>query len=95
VRQLHLKNLIIPVVGDFAGPKALVAIGRFLKDYDTPVTAFYVSNVESYLRPGGKIPAFCQNVATLPITDKSVLLRGIAPMTYANIASFIQQTAGC
>ena len=30
VRDLHLRNLIIPVVGDFAGPTAIRAVGDYL-----------------------------------------------------------------
>src|SRR5262249_48810621 len=44
VRNLHRKNLIIPVVGDFAGKKALAAIGEYLRKNGYTVTAFYTSN---------------------------------------------------
>ena len=46
VREIHRKNLIIPVVGDFAGQKALASIGDYLKKNGVTVTAFYLSNVE-------------------------------------------------
>ena len=46
VKTLQSKNLIVPIVGDFAGPKALRAVGAFLKARGATVTAFYVSNVE-------------------------------------------------
>src|SRR5216110_2225354 len=49
VRDLERKNLIIPMVGDFASPKTLPAIGRYLKEHGAAVTAFYTSNVEQYL----------------------------------------------
>src|SRR5262245_18206731 len=39
VRGMHRKNLIIPVVGDFAGKKALVAIGDYLRKNGYTVTA--------------------------------------------------------
>ena len=32
LRELHQKNLLVPVVGNFAGPKALRAVGRYLKE---------------------------------------------------------------
>src|SRR5262249_38928689 len=32
VKNMEARNLIVPVVGDFAGPKALRAVGSFLKD---------------------------------------------------------------
>src|SRR6185369_10085223 len=31
VRSMQQKNLIIPIVGDFAGPKAIKAVGNYLK----------------------------------------------------------------
>jgi hypothetical protein len=91
-RSMHLKNLIIPVVGDFAGTHALRTIGQYLKDHGTPVTAFYVSNVETYLGREGKMPAFGANVATLPTHANSVLLRGIQPMgaqSYCHIQKWV------
>ena len=49
IKSLHEKNLIVPVSGDFAGPKAIRAIGAYLKEHHGTVRAFYVSNVEQYL----------------------------------------------
>ncbi len=89
VRQLHTRNLIIPIVGDFAGGKALRAIGRYLNEHGTQLTAFYVSNVESYLGRAGKSIAFYENVATLPIHAKSVLVRGTNPGLLCNIQAFL------
>jgi len=91
VRDMQRKNLIIPVVGDFAGPKAIRAIGRYLKNYDTTVSVFYLSNVETYLfagsgpgaptqaaralAPNGGWRAFFENVATLPLDSASTFIR--------------------
>ena len=49
IKSLHEKNLIVPVSGDFAGPKAIRAIAAYLKEHRGTVRAFYVSNVEQYL----------------------------------------------
>jgi hypothetical protein len=49
VQDLHRRNLIVPVVGNFAGNKALRSIGQYLKERAATVTAFYTSNVERYL----------------------------------------------
>src|SRR5262249_17994066 len=49
VRELHRKNLIIPLVGDFAGPSTIRKISDYLKERNSTVAAFYVSNVEYYL----------------------------------------------
>jgi len=77
VRDLHRKNLIIPVVGDFAGKKALVAIGDYLRKNSINVTAFYTSNVEQYLFQNGVFAGFAENIRKLPITDKSLFIRAV------------------
>jgi hypothetical protein len=95
VRGLHLKNLIIPVSGDFGGPKAIRAIGAYLRRHGGTVSAFYVSNVEQYLFQDGKQQAFYDNVATLPVDEKSVFIRpyslrrGTATESLCPIAAFI------
>ena len=71
LKNLHTRNLLVPVVGDFGGPKAIRAVGKYLKDSGAMVSAFYLSNVEQYLRNDGKVPAFMANVASLPIDDSS------------------------
>jgi hypothetical protein len=78
VKSLHEKNLIVPVSGDFGGPKALRAIGAYLRDHGGVVSAFYVSNVEQYLFQDGKQREFYDNVATLPVSEKSVFIRPYA-----------------
>lgn len=77
VRGLHLKNLIIPIVGDFGGKKALAAIGDYLRKSDLTVTAFYLSNVEQYLFEDGSFAAFAHNVRKLPLNDKSLFIRWV------------------
>src|SRR4029079_13747885 len=75
VKALQSRNLIVPVVGDFAGPKALPAIGAYLKDHGATVRAFYVSNVETYLEWNGKWDTFCANVAAMPLDLSSLFIR--------------------
>jgi hypothetical protein len=93
LRDLEGRNLLIPIVGDFGGPKALRAVGQYLKDHGATVTAYYTSNVESYLfnqnqgRGRGVINGgatnFYQNVATLPLDASSVFIRSGAPSSNA------------
>jgi len=78
VKALHDKNLLVAVSGDFGGPKALRAIGQYVREHGSTVTAFYLSNVEQYLFQDGKQQAFYDNVATLPVTDGSVFIRPYA-----------------
>ena len=75
VKALHDKNLIVPVSGDFGGPKALRAIGAYVGGQGGVVSAFYLSNVEQYLFQDGKERAFYENVATLPASATSVFIR--------------------
>ena len=82
VRGLHLKNLIVPIVGDFGGKKALAAIADYLRKRDLTVTVFYTSNVEQYLFESGSFAAFADNVRKLPITDKSLFIRWVYQRYY-------------
>jgi hypothetical protein len=75
VKGLHEKNLIVPVSGDFGGPKAIRAIGAWLRERGGIVSAFYVSNVEQYLFQDGKQLAFYENVGALPVNAASVFIR--------------------
>jgi len=75
LRDLHLRNLVVPVVGDFAGNKALRSIGAWVRQHGAAVTAFYTSNVEQYLFRGGTWQTFLDNVATLPIDEDSLFVR--------------------
>jgi hypothetical protein len=75
LKELETKNLVIPVVGDFGGEKAIRAVGKYLKSIDAMVSAFYLSNVEQYLLQDDKWDRFCGNTATLPLDDSSVFIR--------------------
>jgi hypothetical protein len=75
VKMLHDRNLIVPITGDFGGPKALRAIGAYLKEHRAVVRGFYVSNVEQYLFGDAHDRAFYENVATMPVDSSSVFIR--------------------
>jgi hypothetical protein len=78
LKDLESKNLVIPVVGDFGGPKAIRAVGKYLKDHGATVTAFYTSNVEQYLfREEQTWRNYYENVATLPLDSTSMFIRSI------------------
>jgi hypothetical protein len=94
VKALQQKNLIVPVVGDFAGPKALRAVGAYLKEKGAVVTAFYVSNVESYLERNGVWAAFCANVASMPLDAASVFIRPSGGRS-SSFGSMSAETASC
>jgi hypothetical protein len=75
VKTLEEKNMIVPIVGDFSGPKALRCVAKYLTDRAATVAAFYVSNVEQYLFQNRVWPGFYQNLAMFPIDDQSVIIR--------------------
>jgi hypothetical protein len=78
VRELENQNLIVPLVGDFAGSKAIAGVGKYLKDRDAVVNVFYVSNVERYLfEQGEDEKKFFANVAALPLDPSSTFIRSI------------------
>ena len=62
LKSLETKNLLVPVVGNFAGPKAIRAVGAYLKEKEGTVGAFYLSNVEQYLQQDGIWDEFCRNL---------------------------------
>lgn len=75
IRDMQSRNAIIPVTGDFAGGHALRAIGDFVRDRGDRISAFYLSNVEYYLQPDGRLDEFAANVRYLPTDGRSVLIR--------------------
>ena len=75
VKEMQRKNLIVPLVGDFAGPKAIRTVAKYLEDHEAKVSAFYVSNVEMYILGAPQWKRFCANVADLPMDQSSVFIR--------------------
>ena len=98
LKDLESKNLVVPVVGDFGGPTAIRAIGRYLKENNGTVTAFYLSNVEEYLYQGRKWEAFCRSVSTLPLDSSSTFIRsesGFAGGFASSLAPILGDIKGC
>ena len=76
LKDLQEKNLIVPVVGDFAGTKALPALGDYLTEHGLVVRAFYLSNVEMYLFQSPTAwRRFYANLAHLPVDERSAVIR--------------------
>jgi len=76
VREMQRKNLIVPLVGDFAGPAVIRNVGRYLTERKATVGVFYISNVETYLSDPQK-QTFYANVTTLPVDSSSMFVRHI------------------
>jgi hypothetical protein len=75
LRDLEERNLIVPLVGDFAGPKALRSVARYLDLHHATVSVFYTSNVEQYLFKDDAWQRFYDNVAALPTEPRSTFIR--------------------
>lgn len=87
LKKMQDENRIIPVTGDLSGEHAVKEIGKYLKETGEKVSAFYVSNVEFYLwRQSGSFDRFVANLKSLPIDEKSVIIR-----SYFNYAYYAYQ----
>lgn len=76
VRDMQRRNLVIPVVGNFSGPRALRAVGAWMAERGARLSAFYVSNVEQYLfRQPDDWNRFYANVAAIPVDSNSHFIR--------------------
>jgi hypothetical protein len=102
LKDLEERNLIVPVIGNFGGPKALRAVGKYVRDHGATVTAFYLSNVEQYLRQDGIWNAFCGNVASMPLDASSTFIRsasggggGMGGGLVNYLGSMQDETRGC
>ena len=72
---MEQNNLIVPIVGNFAGPHALRAVGAYLRASGATVSVFYTSNVEQYLFQDRLWDAFAANVGSLPLEESSTFIR--------------------
>jgi len=75
MKDLETRNMLVPVVGNFGGPKALRAVAAYLKQRGLTVSTFYASNVEQYLRQDGIWDKFCASASTMPLDARSMLIR--------------------
>jgi hypothetical protein len=101
LKNLEEHNLVVPVVGNFGGPKAIRAVGEYLKSRNETVSAFYLSNVEQYLSQDGLWNNFCRSVATLPLDDSSTFIRstrgapGPGPGLNSELGHMAQEVRNC
>jgi hypothetical protein len=90
VRGMFDKNLIVPLVGDFTGPKTIRMTGQYIRDHGAVVNVFYVSNVEDYIQPAWK--TYAGNIASLPLGPSSTFIRwtiGSRPPWLGSINEFV------
>jgi hypothetical protein len=77
MQEFEAKNLLVPVTGDFMGPKAIRAVGEYVRARGATVGTFYTSNVEQYLHQTAIWGNFYANVATLPFDNGSLFIRSV------------------
>jgi hypothetical protein len=90
LKSMEERNLIIPLTGNFAGPLAVRAVGRWARDHGAKVTTFYLSNVEQYLFQQDEAHRFYENVATLPIDSTSMFIRSFAGGRFMGVDSTLK-----
>lgn len=90
IRDMQQKNLIVPIVGDFTGVKAIKTVAQYVKDHGSTISLFYVSNVEDYIFQA-KWAAYLANLAALP-SDKSTLLIRFEPYNYTTLGKLTDVT---
>lgn len=79
VREMERRNAIVPLVGDFAGPTAIRAVGQYVQEHNGRVKTVYTSNVEQYLFASEVSDRFYDNVSALPLDARSVFVRSYFP----------------
>lgn len=79
LKDMQERNLIVPVVGDFAGPRALRAVGEWARAHQATIRTFYVSNVEQYLFQQPEAwRRFYENVAAMPMDRRAQFIRSVS-----------------
>ena len=102
LKSLESKNLVVPVVGNFAGPKAIRAVGKYVRENGGKISAFYLSNVEQFLHQDGIWDNFCRSVATLPLDESSTFIRSVRGGQYgfgsglnSDLGNMASETSHC
>ena len=75
VQRMQGEHRVIPLVGDFAGSKALPGVASYLRENKIRFSLFYVSNVEEFLFEDKVWPKWVENVFALPADDQSLFIR--------------------
>jgi hypothetical protein len=75
LRDLELRNMLVPVTGDFGVGKALRAVGDYVRQHGATITTFYTSNAEQYVFGSGNWFTFEAAVATFPLDSTSTFIR--------------------
>ncbi len=78
LQDMQKRNLIVPVVGDFAGSKALRSVGEWVRRHHSTIRTFYVSNVEQYLfQQDDAWRRFYSTVSEMPMDRQARFIRSV------------------
>ncbi|MBL0937908.1 MAG: hypothetical protein IBJ03_03375 [Gemmatimonadaceae bacterium] len=75
VQSMQRRNVIIPLVGDLAGPTVLPKLAPWLKEQQLAMSVMYTSNVEDYLLRYGTFRDFVKSTRALPRMPNAVIIR--------------------
>ena len=82
VKDLHSRNLIVPVVGDFGRPFAIRRVGDYVRQHRETIQAFYGSNVGVYLTTS-QTRVYCDSLAKLPVASGAWFIESDALRPFA------------
>ena len=88
LKELETNNLLIPIVGDFGGDKALHKVGEYLREHGATVTYFYTSNVEQYLFQTEAWSKYYTSVGAMPLDQTSTFIRAYFNLRFRSVQSF-------
>jgi hypothetical protein len=77
VKSLQARDGVIPIVGNVAGTHSMHALADEISAHGGRVSAFYLSNVETYLNRGADMARLIENMNRLPHDARSVTIRSI------------------
>jgi hypothetical protein len=89
VREMQVKNLIVPLVGDFAGSKTLQAIAAYLKSRSATTSVFYISNVEYYIQTEPSWNHYQNNIKALPVDSNSRYIRWVSATNITSVLPLV------
>ena len=88
LKDVEKNNLLVPLVGDFAGDKVIRRVGEYLREHGATVTCFYTSNVEQYLFQTDAWTRFFANVSMMPLDDTSTFVRAYFSLRFRSRQRF-------
>jgi hypothetical protein len=83
VKDMQLRNMIVPIIGDFGGRDAIARVGDYVRVHEDHIRAFYGSNVAVYLTNQQK-RTYCRNLASLPAARRAWFIERDSVVPFAS-----------